>query len=346
MVLYGLTLTPLAEAIRTAVPIGTQPWYADNNAIAGPVSSIAEAQRLLLELGSPRGYYPEPEKSIVITLRDTPSSAFDTLKAFNFHHTTGHRYLGRFVGSGQEEANWIDLQINQWVDGVKALSMVARLFPQTAYAGFAKSLQAEWQYVQCVTPNLHQALAPIAQIFLPALLNSTVDEIAKLRPLIALPVQHGGLGILDPTTTTDHCFSASTATTNLLTEWLINGTTLCALEHRRYAATGRLAAKTSLRETHDANLTAILNNATPLEKRRIKRSKTTGAWLTTLPNTLNGSHLSADEFRDGVRLRLGLQPTALPPRCNGCGERFTTEHAMSCRKGGLIIQRHNDLVNT
>jgi hypothetical protein len=135
---------------------------------------------------------------------DTPTSAFhDALSEFKFHHTTGHRYLGGFVGSGHDEANWIDLQINQWVDGVKALSMVARRFPQTAYAGFAKSLQAEWQYVQRVTPNLHQAFAPlelaIAQIFLPALLNSTVDEIAKLRPLIALPVRHGGLGILDPT---------------------------------------------------------------------------------------------------------------------------------------------------
>jgi hypothetical protein len=350
MVLYGLTLTPLAEAIRSTVPLGTQPWYADDNAIAGPVSSIAAAQRLLLELGPRRGYYPEPDKSILITPLDTPSSAYDDLTEFNFHHTTGHRYLGGFVGSGHEEAKWIDVKVNQWVDGVKALSMVARRFPQTAYAGFAKSLQAEWQYVQRVTPHLHQAFAPlelaIAQIFLPALLNSTIDEIAQLRPLIALPVRFGGLGILDPTTTSDHCYSASTASTYLLTESLINGTTLCALEHRRYATTGRLAAKNDLRETHDANLSVILSTASPLEKRRIKRSKTTGAWLTTLPNTLNGSDLSADEFRDGVRLRLGLQPTALPPRCDGCGERFSTEHAMACRKGGLIIQRHNDLVNT
>ena len=59
------------------------------------------------------------------------------------------------------------------------------------------------------------------------------------------------------------------------------------------------------------------------------------------------SDLSADKFHDVVRLRLGMQPTALPPRCDGCDERFTIEHAtMSCRKGGLILQRHNDLVTT
>jgi hypothetical protein len=43
---------------------------------------------------------------------------------------------------------------------------------------------------------------------------------------------------------------------------------------------------------------------------------------------------------------LDIQYLHFPPNCDGCGDRFTTEHAMSCRKGGLIIHRHNDLVNT
>jgi hypothetical protein len=163
----------------------------------------------------------------------------------------------------------------------------------------------------------------ISQVFLPALLNSSIEEAAKLHPLIALPVRHGGLGILDPTTTNAHCYSASTNITSLLTESLVHGTPLCALEHRKTAATGRLEAKDHLRQSHDHNLATIIATATPLDKRRIKRSATTGAWLTTLPNILNGSDLSADEFRDGVRLRLGMQPTSLPPHCDGCDERFT-----------------------
>ena len=67
MILYGLSLTPLAESLRRSVPNAVQPWYADDGAIVGSVSTIAKAQRLLLQLGPRRGYFPEPDKSILIT---------------------------------------------------------------------------------------------------------------------------------------------------------------------------------------------------------------------------------------------------------------------------------------
>ena len=82
MVLYGLALTPLAETIRAAVLTVVQPWYADDAAMAGPVSGIAEAQRLLLELGPRWVYFPEPDKSILIAPIATPPSALDSLAEF------------------------------------------------------------------------------------------------------------------------------------------------------------------------------------------------------------------------------------------------------------------------
>ena len=230
MVLYGLSLTPLAEAIRTAVPRTVQPWYADDAAVAGPLSSIATAQRLLLQLGPRR-------KSIIITPLVTPSSALDVLDEFNFQKSNGHRYLGGFVGSGATEAAWIDPKIDHWVASIKSLSMVARQYPQTAYAGFAHSLQAEWQYLQRVTPNIDQAFAPVEEAisyqFLPALFDASVAEIATLRQLLALPVRHGGLRIPDPTTTGAACFLTSNANSSRLKDSLIHGTDLCAQEHRR-----------------------------------------------------------------------------------------------------------------
>ncbi len=101
MVLYGLALTPLAETIRASVPTVAQPWYADDAAMAGSVDGIAEAQRLLLELGPRRGYFPEPDKSILIVPFATPPPALEPIAEFNFRHEEGHRYLGGFVERAQ-----------------------------------------------------------------------------------------------------------------------------------------------------------------------------------------------------------------------------------------------------
>jgi hypothetical protein len=350
MVLYGLSLTPLAEALRTAVPCTVQPWYADDAGMCGTISSLATAQRLLLKLGPRRGYYPEPSKSILITPTDTPSTALDILDEFNFQKSHGHRYLGGFVGSEATENDWIVPKIAHWVEAITSLSKVAHRYPQTAYAGFTHSLQAEWQYLQRVTPHIDHAFAPveaaIAQIFLPALFHASIDDIATLRPLLALPIRKGGIGIPDPTTTGHACYLASTTITSLLQDTLVTSSPLCAQEHRKIAATNRQEAKSCITDHHDESLTAILQANLPAAKRRIKRSASTGAWLNTLPNRLNGSELSAEEFRDGIRLRYGMLPNAMPPHCDGCGEKFTTEHAMSCRKGGLILHRHNDMVTT
>ena len=33
----------------------------------------------------------------------------------------------------------------------------------------------------------------------------------------------------------------------------------------------------------------------------------------------------------------------MPALCDGCGCQFITGHALDCRKGGLVIQRHNEI---
>jgi hypothetical protein len=45
-----------------------------------------------------------------------------------------------------------------------------------------------------------------------------------------------------------------------------------------------------------------------------------------------------------VSRRRGHRPLLrLPALCDGCGSQFTTGHALDCRKGGLVIQRHNEI---
>ena len=60
-----------------------------------------------------------------------------------------------------------------------------------------------------------------------------------------------------------------------------------------------------------------------------------------MPSRLNGTVLSPLEFRDNLALRFGFPPTGLLKLCDGCGEPFMIAHAMACKKGGLVHQRHD-----
>jgi hypothetical protein len=73
------------------------------------------------------------------------------------------------------------------------------------------------------------------------------------------------------------------------------------------------------------------------------RAMENGTWLTTMPNCLNGTELSANKFRDSLRLQLRLVPLGLPDHCDGCGQCFLHGHTMMCKKGRLVLLRHNDV---
>ena len=70
MVLYGITLAPLAEELCTADPGLLYPFYANDAAFGGSVRHSAQLIKLLMKRGPDQGYLPEPAKSLFIT--DTP----------------------------------------------------------------------------------------------------------------------------------------------------------------------------------------------------------------------------------------------------------------------------------
>ena len=55
---------------------------------------------------------------------------------------------------------------------------------------------------------------------------------------------------------------------------------------------------------------------------------------------LEGCHfvLAPVQFRDGLAIR---QPSCIPIKYDGCSANFTLQHALDCKTGGLVIQRHN-----
>jgi hypothetical protein len=347
MIIYGIALRPLSAAIRKAVPTVLQPWYADDMAMVGPCRGIARAMTLLEELGPARGYFPEPSKSLLISRPEEQAQARQSLSEFDFTFVDGHRYVGGFIGTRAARDAWLESQLDTWLHGVAKLSQVALRFPQTAYAGLAKSLQSEWQYLQRVLPNAGPAFAPVEEAlatqFLPALLQEPEEIGPSFRDLLALPARKAGLGVPDPQLTAASCHSASKACTAELTRTLRAGTELDVNVHAEQASRARRRILKAKNTAEDATLDRLFTAARPNAVRRMKRARETGAWLTALPNAMNGTELSEVEFRDNLRLRFGLQPLALPTRCDGCDSKFTVDHAFSCKKGGLVLLRHNDV---
>ena len=56
-----------------------------------------------------------------------------------------------------------------------------------------------------------------------------------------------------------------------------------------------------------------------------------------------GQSWGAQEWRDALFLRYGLEPLDLPTHCDGCQTKFSISHALDCKKGGLVTARHNEL---
>ena len=84
----------------------------------------------------------------------------------------------------------------------------------------------------------------------------------------------------------------------------------------------------------------------PHDKRRTLKRITDGeasGWLTVLPLAAEGFDLSGTQFRDQLALRYNHTPASFPKSCDGCGERFSVQHALDCKRGGLVKQGHNDV---
>ena len=78
------------------------------------------------------------------------------------------------------------------------------------------------------------------------------------------------------------------------------------------------------------------------ERNRLHKQTRNWAWLSSIPHHLNGTELSREEFWDNLCLRYGLMPQDTPLICDGCGKKFSIEHALSCPKVGLVMARYDD----
>ncbi len=188
--------------------------------------------------------------------------------------------------------------------------------------------------------------AAIRTSFFPALLGIPSTEInGKYRQLLTHSVKLGGLAIHNPVDAAPSVHMALIAATHHLTASLVDAQIRFDLgTHRQCAiAAGQAAQKDRLQ--NEQIFFDHCGRDKPSVARRDKQNCAAGAWLLVLPNRLNGTGLLADKWRDNVCLQYNHSPLDMPTACDGCGTKMTVEHALSCKTGGLVHTRHDDVAD-
>ena len=72
------------------------------------------------------------------------------------------------------------------------------------------------------------------------------------------------------------------------------------------------------------------------------RDEGASSWLNALPIKEQQLDLNKGQFVDALCLRYNQPIKNLPSNCP-CGSIFTVEHALNCKKGGFVAQRHDNL---
>ena len=68
-------------------------------------------------------------------------------------------------------------------------------------------------------------------------------------------------------------------------------------------------------------------------------------WLSVTPVESSNFDLSAQEFHDALAIKYHQPLLNLPPKFDGCGATSNLDHFLICRKGGLVVQHHNEIRN-
>ena len=95
--MYGITLAPLEEKLRTADPGLLSPFYADDAAFVGSARCIPQLLKLLMRRGPGRGYFPDPDKSLFISDnlgQEAAAKREFEAEELTLNFVSGSRYLG------------------------------------------------------------------------------------------------------------------------------------------------------------------------------------------------------------------------------------------------------------
>ena len=192
-------------------------------------------------------------------------------------------------------------------------------------------------------PDIGDLLQPleraISDVLIPSLIGRNCSQAE--RDLVAFPVRMGGLGLINPSKSADAEHLASIK----VRAPLVRKIEAQSHETPEEAEVQRLVYAT--RKEKDDGLKEELEEVKAMLPEKTQRAvdlaceKEHPIGLQLFLSDLDFD-LNKREFRDAVRLRYDWPIPDNPSVCV-CGSMFTVDHAMICQRGGLVIQRHNEI---
>ena len=348
MAFYALGLMPLLWSLSDSAREDKQVAYADDLTGGGKLRHLRSWLDTIVERGPSSGYYAEPSKSWLIVKEEKLEEARSIFDGTSVNITTsGKKHLGAVIGHTDYKREFVNNLVKEWVDQIQTLSEIARYEPHAAYTAFTSCLRHRYTSYMRTIPQISDYLEPLEKAIrnslIPALTDGrsvTDDE----RMLLSLPARLGGMGLIVPEQLADQEHTFSKDVTSILTNAIIlqQKDLPADFDSRSKEAKSRVR---SLRRNQQKELLTELQSRMSMEQKRANDiACETGAsnWLTTLPFEERGFHLNKQEFWDAIRLRFGWPITRLPSKCP-CGAAFDISHSLSCKKGGFITQRHNEV---
>jgi hypothetical protein len=348
MFCYGLGLLPLIRNSKCQFPQLFHAWLADDGTAAGKLSDLQAYFLFFQREGPKHGYCVNPTKCVIISKEINHPKAhelFHNLDFDNSNYKAGHRYLGGFVGERCLQEEYVEAKVLHWTHATQQFANAAAHYPQTAYAVYTKCLQMEWTYIQRTVDSDPLEFTGLETAIKMDLITALFgDGCHPPRRLTSLPRKAAGLGISDPTKTQHPHFTTSSVATNHIMTCLTESHTEFSFKtHMNEVETARSLHQSEAANTARAALAAYVAEAPTERQRMTEHAASSGHWLSVTPSLDSHTTLSPTEFRDGLHLRYAKPPLDLPRFCDGCNVRFTLDHGLSCKKGGLILHRHNAL---
>ena len=142
MFFYGVSLLPLIRKLKDPNNV-LQSWYVDDSAAIAKLKKLEIWLKNLIEEGPAFGYFPELSKSFLIVDKQYTEEAHHIFDKYSITIVEKKRFLGGFIGDGNEKDIYLKKKELEWVDKNEKLSFVAKTEPQCALSGLTMSLQAE-----------------------------------------------------------------------------------------------------------------------------------------------------------------------------------------------------------